>query len=418
MKRSKYSPQAEKQMLALEAFGSDSFLSINKRLLSFFGPSITIFLCNLIDKYKYFKERGYLNEDGSFFLRHADQVEQTGMNEYELRKCKKSLMEYGIISTEMRGIPRKEYYYIHMDVLVQEFLRTIPLNFKGQALQNLKGNTSKNLRTIKETEYKDNEYKDKVSLSDPAGSDDEIEENDISSNETRKPSIQERNKEYVPLASKLAEVIRSSKNIKVNQTKIKSWTNEIRKIVESDGVNPERIEKALDWYQENIGGEWIPVIECGATLRSKFIRLEDAMERNNKSPSNQSKSSPKKDPKEILRKEKVSQQFIQQCYEPAKQLLSNTSNGELPELAENLVELREYIKKQQDKHRGRYDDMERNGIFMPPNQLIEYYIDWIQDNRWIDDREPRLFTPKHKLFQKFLQYQRKLQNDRHPLTGE
>ena len=411
MERKKYTSQAEKQMLALETFSSDSFLAINKRLLSFFGPSVTIFLCNLIDKYKYFKERGYLNEDGSFFLRHADQVEHTGMNEYELRKCKKSLMEYGIISTEIRGIPRKEYYYIHMDILVQEFLRTIPLKFKGQAPQNLKDNTSRNSRTIKETEYKEKE-----SLSDPAGSDDEIEKNDTSSNGTSKPSTQERNKEYVPLASKLADVVQSSKNVKVNQTKIKSWSNEIRKIVESDGVNPERIEGALDWYQENIGGEYTPVIESGASLRDKFIRLEEAIKRGNGKP--KSKPSPRKDPKEIFQKEKVSKQFIQQCYEPAKQLLTNTANGELPELAENLIDLRGYIKIQQDKYRDRFEQRKQSNIFLPPNRLIEYYIDWINDNHWIDDREPRLFTPKHKLFQKFLQYQRKLQNDRHPLTGE
>ncbi|HSH50402.1 MAG TPA: hypothetical protein VK982_01625, partial [Bacteroidales bacterium] len=65
-----------------------------------------------------------------------------------------------IISTKMRGLPRKEYYYIHLDILVQEFLRTIPLNFKGQGVENLKDNTLKNLRTIKETEYKETEYKE------------------------------------------------------------------------------------------------------------------------------------------------------------------------------------------------------------------------------------------------------------------
>ena len=60
-----------------------------------------------------------------------------------------------------------------------------------------------------------------------------------------------------------------------------SWANEIRKLVEIDGVSIQRVETALDWYEENIGGQYIPVIESGSSLRNKFIKLEDAMRRVN-----------------------------------------------------------------------------------------------------------------------------------------
>jgi predicted transcriptional regulator len=92
---------------------------------------------------------------------------------------------------------------------------------------------------------------------------------------------QDKNSRYVPLAERLASIIRSHKRINVTSQKIASWANEIRKLVEIDGVSIQRVETALDWYEENIGGEYIPVIESGSSLRSKFINLEDAMRRVN-----------------------------------------------------------------------------------------------------------------------------------------
>ena len=46
---------------------------------------------------------------------------------------------------------------------------------------------------------------------------------------------------YVPLAERLASIIRSHKRINVTSRKIVSWTNEIRKLVEIDGVSIQRI---------------------------------------------------------------------------------------------------------------------------------------------------------------------------------
>ena len=144
------------QILALETFSSDSFLSINKCLLSHFGPSVSIFLCNLIDKYKYFIKEEKLQEDGSFFLIHLDQTVQTGMNEYELRKCKKILKKEGILNTYMSGIPPKEFYILNIDTLIDNFLRNIPLNFEGKRVENSKEKGVKIRRNIKENKYKEN----------------------------------------------------------------------------------------------------------------------------------------------------------------------------------------------------------------------------------------------------------------------
>lgn len=424
MERTKQTSNTEKQILAMETFSSDSFLAVNKRLLSHFGPNITVFLSNLIDKYKYFKGREKLEEDGSFFLRYKDQIEHTGMSEYELRNCKKKLKKYGILETYTKGIPAKEFYHINFDVLVEEFLRSIPLNFQGLDLKNFKGNGSGNLRDIKETEYKETEYKETgyKSLSDPLGSDGDTNNRSKSSGEK---SIQERNKEYLPKAERLAEIVQADKNVKISYSKLKSWSNEIRKITEQDGVDPSRIDAALDWYANNIGGDFVPAVQSGVTLRKKFINLEDAIKRDNNPPQNNSSKQPtqKTSPKSIIKQANLprisAEDFIEECYEPAKEILTCTGNGQLPELASKLVNLYKDVCNRQkeaiDANDIKYGQEE---YVMAPKTIVSRYILWLGNRDWIEDKQPNLFNPNHTLFNnRFLNWLQEENTSRNPITG-
>ena len=108
---------------------------------------------------------------------------------------------------------------------------------------------------------------------------DEIPGSSIDGKNELIPPIKERNKEFLPLAKKLSEIIQSNKNIKYPTHTLYNWADEIRKLVESNGVTRQRIDDSLDWYAKNIGGQYVPVIESGTSLRSKFIKLEDAIKR-------------------------------------------------------------------------------------------------------------------------------------------
>ena len=92
-------------------------------------------------------------------------------------------------------------------------------------------------------------------------------------------TLKERTATYLPYAKKLAWIIRQTKNIKTSPQKLLSWAAEIRKLVETDGATPQRIKAAIIWYRHNIGGQYVPVIESGESLRRKFINLESAMSR-------------------------------------------------------------------------------------------------------------------------------------------
>lgn len=84
----------------------------------------------------------------------------------------------------------------------------------------------------------------------------------------------------------LAMIVKTKKNINPHTAK---WKDDIDKLNRLDGVSWDRIIKALQWYQDNIGGAYIPVIESGASLREKFTKLENAMSRS------QNVTNPKKD---------------------------------------------------------------------------------------------------------------------------
>lgn len=94
-----------------------------------------------------------------------------------------------------------------------------------------------------------------------------------------------KNKKYTPLVTKLAEIIVSKKRIKIQPNQIKGWADDIRKLSEIDGIEINRIKKILRWYKSAIGGKFIPVVESGSSFREKFIKLEDAKEREKNEPS-------------------------------------------------------------------------------------------------------------------------------------
>lgn len=91
--------------------------------------------------------------------------------------------------------------------------------------------------------------------------------------------LKERSKKYLPLAENLAATIKGNKNINITQSKLNSWADEFRKLIETDGVSQARVESSLAWYADNIGGSYVPVIESGSSFRAKFLKLEAAVQR-------------------------------------------------------------------------------------------------------------------------------------------
>ncbi len=283
--------------LALESFSSSSFLQVNKILMKMYGIEMAVFIGNLVDKLKYFRSRNMLTEDGGFFLTHADQTEQIGLSDYQLRKHKQTCRELGILATKMVGIPPKEFYFLDLEVLVQIF--------KEYSLKNLGNDRLKTKGIYKETKLKETKpLKTICSGKNPERLD--HSENDSVWVIPRKrkpptqptktitmevPDLEEKNEQYLPYVQRLAQiacsapgVMHSKQKVQLDAARTKQWVNEIRLLCDKDGVTTNELTRVLDWYAEHIGGEFIPEVQSAGALRRKWPNLLAAIERGKSKP--------------------------------------------------------------------------------------------------------------------------------------
>jgi hypothetical protein len=160
-------PEIDKEnLLSLieELYSSKAHFNINKSLLKRFGPEVAIYLTNLIDKLSYFAKRKMLKEDGSFFLTHKQQMEQTGIqSEHLLRKAKNVLKEEGILTTRMIGIPSKEFYNLNLLAFTNS-LNPRGKEFRPLGVKNLDPLGSRILTNIKNNKVKNNKVKNNKTI--------------------------------------------------------------------------------------------------------------------------------------------------------------------------------------------------------------------------------------------------------------
>ncbi len=86
---------------------------------------------------------------------------------------------------------------------------------------------------------------------------------------------------YFPLAEKLASIVMENKNVTITPASKEAWTKQIKLLCITSKIAPLRIQKALEWYKNNITDQYTPVIHSGKSLREKFMQLENAMGRQN-----------------------------------------------------------------------------------------------------------------------------------------
>jgi signal transduction histidine kinase len=83
------------------------------------------------------------------------------------------------------------------------------------------------------------------------------------------------------LADRLRSLVQSQKRVKVDGRKVAQWAKCFNATAKMDGVDFDRQATAMDWYEVNAGGSYVPVIESGKAWREKFLKLEAAIERAN-----------------------------------------------------------------------------------------------------------------------------------------
>ena len=90
---------------------SSAFLVLNKQLAKQIGLKPSILLADLISKEEYFIANGMT--DGWFFNTESNIQDDTTLTPFQQRKSLKVLKEKGLIETQRRGIPAKQYFKIN-----------------------------------------------------------------------------------------------------------------------------------------------------------------------------------------------------------------------------------------------------------------------------------------------------------------
>lgn len=81
------------------------------------------------------------------------------------------------------------------------------------------------------------------------------------------------------LSTLLITAVKSHRNVNFSPSKIMSTKCAIYDMIKIDDISYDRINAALVWYTKHIGDPYVPVIYAGTTLREKFLKLEDSINR-------------------------------------------------------------------------------------------------------------------------------------------
>ncbi len=223
-----------------------------------------------------------------------------------------------------------------------------------------------------------------------------------------KVPIAERNKTYIPQARKLSQIIKKFKNIKFSISQLRAWTNPIRQMVEQNKISIKRIDASLKWYAKNCKKPYVPIIESGYTLRSKFISLEAAISR-----AKVTTAGSKKSPDKIIEK-RLNKSEVGRMKDVFKDVLDSTPDIDLVLLAESLCTLHDHIVKVRPEDAlTQTDHSEDIGT---PVYLIEEFVYWMDNESWIDNILLSAFNSESKMWKRFL----KFQEDKiglNPMTG-
>lgn len=102
----------------LSNFVGGGFFSVPKRAIKVFGVERTVWLTALFEWRNLLLESGNLSEDDFFYLKQDSIQEATTISTDKQTAFIKFFRESGIIEVQRRGLPAKNFYKIHTDIMI------------------------------------------------------------------------------------------------------------------------------------------------------------------------------------------------------------------------------------------------------------------------------------------------------------
>lgn len=116
----------------------ESHFAVSEAMVFALGPTLTMVLSKLVDKYKYFDREKMLQRDGSFYLEDKYLTVELGISEDTLRRARRDLISAELLKVQRRGAPPRNYYSIRFKTLyccLQLWYRQ-----REEALENIRNN--------------------------------------------------------------------------------------------------------------------------------------------------------------------------------------------------------------------------------------------------------------------------------------
>lgn len=122
--------------VVIDLLRSDGSVVVNKNLARNIGLDCAVLYSELASKYKYFKSRGQLTEDGFFFNTVDNLCYDTCLSDYQQREGIEKLIKLGLVDKCVKGLPAKRYFKVVPNVeILQKYLQHQDIQ---QFLSNLK----------------------------------------------------------------------------------------------------------------------------------------------------------------------------------------------------------------------------------------------------------------------------------------
>lgn len=103
----------------IDNLAADAFWMVPKSVGRQIGLENAVFLSELIAKYRYWRERGQLQADGSFFMTSDDIQQVMGCSERMAKRLTKSIQDCGVARVIKRGVPAKNHWILCWDFIAE-----------------------------------------------------------------------------------------------------------------------------------------------------------------------------------------------------------------------------------------------------------------------------------------------------------
>lgn len=103
-------------MTKLDTVFTQDYIRLSRPLVRKFGVDAALLLSEIYSEYRYWLEHKQITAEGWFFSTIENMKNNTGLSEHQQRGACKALVDYGIISIQYHGLPKKRYFKLNTNM--------------------------------------------------------------------------------------------------------------------------------------------------------------------------------------------------------------------------------------------------------------------------------------------------------------